>query len=350
MYPSFPHTTFVQSYELNLGVKLTGKKQWHQLLNYPRFGLSFFFTDLGNNKILGQQFCLVPIAVFPIIRNANKKFQCDVKAGMGASYFTRIYDSIKNPENFSVGEHFTWQVDLGFITRYALGPSAFLQAGAMWMHSSDSHTVLPNVGINTFALNAGVVIYPLRNNVITHHFDTLISNKKIFFSGRFSAGWQKRGGAFGPAGGPSYPVYTGSVFVSKIFAHVVKLNTGFTYHYYQNYYDFIIENNLYPSLQKLKASSFIWFFGGELLMGRVAFCLEPGINLYKPAYQAFWNQYEKKSKVDYYEKQILAMRIGLNFYLFNPDLHPHNNAFIGCFVNANSGQAEFMEFTAGYVF
>ena len=125
---------------------------------------------------------------------------------------------------------------------------------------------------------------------------------------------------------------------------------GFIYRYYPMYQSFIEDYHVYDSKITLRSSAFILFIGNEFLLGHFAISLEAGINVYKPAYKAFYNQYEKSSTFNYYTKQFIATRFGANYYLFDPYVQPRNNVFIGAFVNANLGQAEFFEFNVGYVF
>ena len=116
------------------------------------------------------------------------------------------------------------------------------------------------------------------------------------------------------------------------------------------YESFNKDNQVFDSKQKLNASAFIIFLGNEFMLGHFSINLEAGINVFKPAYKAFNNQYEKSTAFNYYSKQYLATRFGLNYYLFDPYKHPRNNIFMGAAVSANFGQAEFLELNLGYVY
>ncbi|HWB62103.1 MAG TPA: hypothetical protein VG603_01240, partial [Chitinophagales bacterium] len=120
--------------------------------------------------------------------------------------------------------------------------------------------------------------------------------------------------------------------------------------YYPLYLSFINDQHLYDSNKKLKASAFIVFVGLEIPVGHFAISLEAGPNVYKPAYHAFYNYYEKSTEFNYYTKQFIAARFGANYYIFDPYTHLRNNVFIGAYVSANSGQAEFLEMNVGYIF
>lgn len=350
MYPKMPRTSFVQGAEFNFGWRVTGRREWHQLFNYPRLGLSVIALDLGNNRIYGQQFCLVPTAYFSTSKKFSRKFQTEIKTGLGLSFFNHPYDTIRNPDNYLVSTYVTWQFNVGVSFRAAITPHTYFQFGGSWMHSSNAHAQVPNVGVNNFVLQAGFVEFPFGGQSNLYDRESIVADKKIRYHFRFGAGWHERGTAFKRTNHKKYPVYTASFYISRKFWRVMKLNTGFTYRFYQNYFEYIKTTGHYSSHQRLKSSAFIWFFGPEFQLGRFALNLEGGLNLYKPFFKKYYDDVERGSRTEYWTKQLIATRFGFNFYLLDPYRHPRNNVFIGSYVSANMGQAEFLEMNIGYVF
>src|SRR5687768_13810790 len=50
----------VQSVSLNFAKKTRGKNDWEHLYNYPEYGISLFFSSLGNNTVHGHEVALFP--------------------------------------------------------------------------------------------------------------------------------------------------------------------------------------------------------------------------------------------------------------------------------------------------
>lgn len=157
------------------------------------------------------------------------------------------------------------------------------------------------------------------------------------------------GNAFGPVGGKKYPVYTVSIYTSRRLAKIITAKMGLIYRYYPMYYTFLQNQKVFDSKLTLRSSAFIVFMGADFLLGHFAISLEAGVNVYKPVFQSFDAFYEKSTPINFYTKKYLATRFGLNYYILDPYLHPRNNVFVGAYVSANSGQAEFLELNLGYV-
>jgi hypothetical protein len=351
VYPNFPKNTFVNIAEVHVGYQTAGESQWNKIFNYPRLGVSFIYQNLGNNAVFGQQFSIVPTVYFSTAKKENAKVFADFRVGMGLATFNKVYDTITNPSNDMVSEHATWQITLGSNLHWNISEYLSLQVGAMWYHASDSHTVLPNVGINTFGGFAGLAVYPFGRAARSHTYDTLQVENKWHANFRFGSGYQAKGGPFGPEVGPKYPVYTAAAYASKRVAKVFLLKAGAIYRYYPLYQSVIEGNPAFTSNTKLKSSAFIVFGGSEFLLGHFAISVEVGINVYKPAYKTFSDEYlGRVTPYNYYLGRYLATRFGANYYILDPYKHMRNNVFVGAYVSANSGEAEFLELNVGYVF
>jgi hypothetical protein len=354
VYPHFPASTFVNAVELHLGYQTYGNQQWNRLFNYPRLGVSLIYQNLGNNNVFGQQFSIVPMVYFSTAKKETAKVYAELRYGLGLACFNKYYnsDSLTRANNFLTGEHFMWQFTVGASLRWNINQYGSLQFGGVWYHASDAHTQLPNVGVNTFAGFVSALFYPFGRMARSHALDSLPVEKKWHVNFRFGSGYQEKGGPFGPVGGPKYPVYTGSVYVSKRVGKIFLLKAGLTYRYYPMYLSFVEGDSNFNSQLKLKSSAFIVFVGNEFLLGHFAINFEAGVNVYKPAYKDFASEYLKTSttSINYYLGRYIATRFGASYYFFNTDNHLRNNAFIGACVSANMGEAEFLELNVGYVF
>ncbi len=349
MHPNFPKTSFTNVAEIFLGYQAYGNKPWHRLFNYPRIGLSFIYQDLGNRAIFGQQFSIVPTVYFSTAKKETAKVYAELRYGLGVASFTNVYDSIENPRNSEVSSIFAWQYTLGANLNWNVSKYIGLQLGGVWYHASNAHTKLPNVGMNNFAIYAGILIYPFGKFSRNHDFDSVQIDRKWHLNFRFGAGWHEMGNAFGSKNKTKYPVYTASIYTTRRLAKLITAKMGLIYRYYPMYKTFIEEHKVFDSQLTLRSSAFIVFVGADLLLGHFAISLEAGVNVYKPAYSSFNDYYEKSKGFSYYTKRYLATRFGLNYYILDPYKHPRNNVFLGAYVSANEGQAEFLEMNLGYV-
>jgi hypothetical protein len=194
-----------------------------------------------------------------------------------------------------------------------------------------------------------MLVYPFGHPTRSHSMDSIPVESKWHVNFRLGSGWQEKG-AGASIGGIRYPVYTGAVYASKRVAKIFLMKAGVIYRYYPMFLSVIKDYQVYNSLQNLRSSAFIIFIGNEFLLGHFAINLEAGINVYKPGYVAFNTYVQKGSGFGYLSKRYLATRFGGHYYIFDPYKHMRNNIFVGANVSANAGQAEFLEFSLGYVF
>ena len=118
----------------------------------------------------------------------------------------------------------------------------------------------------------------------------------------------------------------------------------------------------------LYSSKFGVFISGELLLGHIGLEATLGYNIYKPFYETDWKlnqgffweitnsegtkelKYIYGKKEDFQKgKEAISTRLGLRYYLFTNEKAPKNNFYIGANINANLSQADFTEFSFGYV-
>jgi hypothetical protein len=157
--PEYQHFIYivndnVQSLELSLSRQTTGKNYWHQLYNYPEYGVSLFYSTLGNDYVFGRETGFYPYFITHII--SRKKFQLNNQIGIGLSYVSKKFDLEDNFQNVSVGSrvnlHFNFK--MGF--RYQLPGSIFFNSGIAFNHFSNANFQEPNLGINSLTFYGGL--------------------------------------------------------------------------------------------------------------------------------------------------------------------------------------------------
>jgi hypothetical protein len=152
---------------------------------------------------------------------------------------------------------------------------------------------------------------------------------------------------------------------------------GFYYRFYQNYYNYIVDNESlvqdgrefdhFKELPFWSASNLGLYINGELLLNHVGIEVQVGFNVYKPAYALDWRinqgweiiprEIPENSQIElgeyntyYHIKHLISSRLGLKYYVIGAQKQPKHNIYVGAFINANLGQADFTEIAMGYVY
>lgn len=149
--PEYSNLTYliaekVQSASLSISKQTTGKNIWEQLYNHPEYGLTLFYSTLGNNKIHGREIALYPYFVLNIISREKLRFYN--QTGMGIAYITRKFDPVNNYLNVAVGSHVNIHFNLRFGLSYKILEKVKVHAGVSFEHFSNAKTRDPNLGLN----------------------------------------------------------------------------------------------------------------------------------------------------------------------------------------------------------
>lgn len=338
--------------------------EWAKQLNYPNTGITFSYVDLGNSEQLGQAITVTPFIDFKVFNKWTNRM--NLKVGLGASYFNVIYDEVDNINNKAISTHFTWAFRSNLYYNFLDKKDYNLKLGLGYFHNSNGHLRLPNNGLNTFLVSAySELKFNKSFQEETKMDSSLVSNKTSqgFYSTRIGIGKK----VLSKYSTDKKDVYAFEVSTGKIINKTFKYSYGFYYRFYEDYYDYIKEdgklvNELYPEFKEnptLYASNLGIFAEGELLLSHVGVAFQLGFNLYKPSYKFDWqineekyvnNVYQLGELNSYYKiKKTISSRLGAKLYAINTNKAPRHNLFLGAFINANFGQADFTELTLGYV-
>lgn len=369
----FPDRSLQKQFLISFGWDhAKNNQEWAKRLKYPRTGLSLGYTNFGNNKYLGHAFSLLPFIEF----NGFKKERFKVQIGTGISYFNKKYDLINNFYNRATSTDLTWSFRL--FTYYNLFPSEKVdwRIGAGYTHHSNGHTRLPNQGYNSFLFSVSADIKSISNNTNLDNLEPITFKKSIsdYCLINFGVGINSLSETFSDKKG----VYTISGEYGKILNNTFKLGIGFYYRFYQNYYDYIKNNESlvqdgrdYDYLKKSpfwNATNFGLTVNGEILLNHIGIDVQFGFNIHKPAYRIDWtlNQGygvvpktipEDHSRIfglgeldTYYQlKRLVSGRFGLKYYVIGTEKKSNHDFYVGTFINSNFGQADFTEFSFGYI-
>jgi hypothetical protein len=213
---------------------------------------------------------------------------------------------------------------------------------------------LPNYGLNSGAISLSAwFVSPNTSYFISDGFTKHVPNKtKHYTLGiRQGIGSHAFGGTAGPLDGVNKLVYSTEVSAGIVFRQYIHLYAGFTYRYYQHYYDYIINSNLleFADNPQWNSSMGYMFLGVDFLMGHVGINIQGGLSLYRPFYRTFDTMFQQSEPLDYWLKYLFPTRMGVKYFLRKTQLQPKNNMYISAHICASFGEADFSEISVGYV-
>lgn len=350
-YPNYPKTGISKGFSISLGKTNFSNSHWANYYNKPSYGVSFSYIESGNTVELGKEYG--SSLFLDLSTNINSKQLWYFRTSIGTTYFSRFYEKGTNERNKIIGSHWNWRFKAFLFRDLIVQKNYSLRLGAGYIHSSNGHTQLPNFGMNAAMLSISCRFYRDNPYLSPDNFkrsDNYTKAKRNhFFQNRIGLGFHEYGGTLKPVGGDKKGVYAISFAYGLVFNDQLKLRSGFTYRYYQHYFEEIQNNDsvkLSPSTWS--ASNLYWLLGIEYVIGNFAIDIEGGINLHKPFYKYHFKQHERKIAIHKFLKSTFPMRMGLNVYLFKPERKKIFNAFIGASINANFGQADFSQLNVGF--
>jgi len=347
-HPEFPEVTnsaFITG--LHLSGRLNGTKPWHRNYNYAEIGLNFVYGSIGNDNVLGNVAAAIPEIIFS--HELSPKWKITWSGGIGISYFNKPYDQVSNPENIVIGSHLTFCAMAAASIEYKISSNFSALLRPSLYHSSNSHTALPNVGMNLPLIGAGVKYFFNSAPAVIKSDSTVAYDKNIHFNMRLGLGLNEQGGSTGPPDGPEYPVYIASFFITKNISLVNKLQLGMEGWYNTGVHDYITSQDFYDDNEKAKSTAVVLFLGHEFLMGHFSLLTQGGIYLYNPFYRDKIKTIEDASLMMKL-KTVFPARIGYQYYLYDATVKHRHNFFAGIYIKTNLGQADFLDMGIGYTF
>lgn len=310
--------------------RVSGKKEWHRLYHFPETGLRFMVFFPGNTEVFGHGFSLTPTLSFLIKESGS--FQLRFTYCYSLGIITKPYHRLTNPENNVIGSPLNNYILFQLESRWQLSPKWQAGLGMGYSHFSNARTKIPNLGINIPAISVKAG-YTLQEKPIVMSAENLPDVKKF---GRLQPGISLGYGVNSQKspGGPVYPVYSGSVSLSTILNNKFRLSAGTKWFFVESLRGFIQNQDIPFEKPGQAATGGIIYAGGEFLLGHWAIVAHLGPYIKKP----------------YQMNYLLYTRFGTQWYLFDQQIKPHFQPYLGLYVHAHSGEADFAEFSLGFVF
>jgi hypothetical protein len=239
--------------------------------------------------------------------------------------------------------------------------------GASYVHCSNAHVAVPNVGANIGSLSLGFSYHqkPLTRTSVREvgAFSVFRSSWHPLLQSHF--GLQEFPGTAQPTNGPRYFIYGASLGLERINERPLpnnktkrslkgKYTLGLTAQYYQSYHDYILSQELFASKDATRKSWNIVAFGQyEWMFGRIGLFVQAGANLYAPALQAL-AETPNYRKYGFIHKHVCG-KLGYKYYMAKPEHqlskrdkgNPLFVPYIYVAVKTNGGTADFLEIGLG---
>lgn len=327
---TLPIPALTTGIDVNLLLHTYGRKPWEQRRRYPTIGLGFTYIHYGIDSIYGHSLGMYPNMIIPLF--TTKNLEWDLKIGDGIGYITKIYHRTAPVDtiNVAIGSHINDFAMLMTDLRYHINKHWDAQLGIQMTHISDASYHKPNLGINTTGAHFGIVYSPVTSRP-THILRTLAPLKNRWLI------QAKLGMAMVSsytAGGPLYPIYVGSAYVSRRWWSKNKAFAGIDYSFHENIYAYLRNNGIDPGQEAQNSYKSALFAGNEFLIGRVGIMLQAGVYL-RQAYIRLDPVYEK---------------VGGNYYFVRNEKGPIKEFFAYVAVKTDLSVAEFGEFGMGFGF
>ncbi|MCG8701929.1 MAG: acyloxyacyl hydrolase [Bacteroidales bacterium] len=145
---------YISGFEINLIRKATGKNYWESLYNYPYYGAGYFYSNMGNDEVFGENHALYAYLHIPYFDYQNR-LNAFYQLGLGGAYLTKKYDVEANYHNQAIGSHFNVFVKLNAGISFQVSPKIMILADANFYHVSSGKMSNPNLGLNSATYSLG---------------------------------------------------------------------------------------------------------------------------------------------------------------------------------------------------
>ncbi|GHV35875.1 hypothetical protein FACS1894178_6360 [Bacteroidia bacterium] len=353
------------SIEVRFGLQTRGLKSWEAPLKYPIIGFALRYTDYtdfgdpinvikARNAVMGKN-----IAFWGYLQGNIIQYKCftwHYQIGMGAAYFTKIYNEdvryspngeTDGSTNDLISLHVNPYINFQMGFDFKVSPQFDLCLNANFLHSSNGSLNMPNSGINEIQGIAGVR-YHFNKNVPRIEADSVYKFKPsnaLFFTvdpGCLLARYDdyyylKLGASLGYVRKVYSFLNVGAAFEMQV---VTRLQPS--KHFDPN--DQPSPEEMMPKVIHIES---LYAFT-ELVFGRFAFHVGVGGHVYRgPGEMARKADLANVFDGEDYLKKISFVYERVGFKIFLGKNHDH---FIGATLFAHAPLADYLALTYGYKF
>jgi hypothetical protein len=340
-HANFPNCNPLFFEELKYAIQTNGNKDWHQYYGFPKIGVSIVIGNLGNENIYGQSVGIIPNVAFHTL--GDKKINVSYHLGVGLSYFTKYHNEESDKDNMLIGSRIANITILSVEFSHNLSQYFSIHGGFGFVHCSNGHYQLPNIGMNIPNINAGVSYRPHGQFKVKVKDKTQVTKGKIVKLNIATAiGVHEFGSAIGPVGQGKYPVYESAAFLSRMMSNYRKINIGLNVRYYDNYYRYCLNHQWYQNDEKEKSYVFGLFAGYEMTANHWGYYVETGYNFYTPLYRRVFFLTDHWVNNNSWTANHISNKLGIQYYLYEPQERKGYNLAFGIHLKTNFTQADYI--------
>jgi len=311
--------------ELYLQFQTKGHNDWEKLHRYPQWGIGLMYGNTGSRQYMGRMTALYAYLNLPVIR--RRIYNANFLVGTGPGLISKPFDINSNPKNTLIGTKLNAFINLGFQNEFRLSKNVYLNAGLNFLHLSNGGTTLPNLGINTPCLTAGIKYAfskPDTSDIVStvHYYKRLTF--KVFTSVSLKqAPW---------IGGNHYLINVLQPEVTYRLKPKYSYGIGMMFTYNRSLDFFPLENPSYEKRgqKKLQIGTYAAY---EHFFGRLSVPLQLGVYVYNKA-----------------KSPLLFQQFGLRYRLQDKYSSVLNNLSAELLLKSHMGQADFIHIGLGYTF
>jgi hypothetical protein len=347
IYEPFPASSVVTSLECSVFKKNTNFPSWRGVYSRSRFCWSAQIIDRGKPRVLGQTLSVSPIA--EIVHRMNDRTSLHGRIGIGIGYFTRHYDVESNPTNNVIGApwanvsrfHLEWRRQMN--AQWRLG------VGVHFIHCSNAHTSVPNIGANVIGVHMTLAknkVLPKQKDDIAFILLLIGYNKRLNIHLGAGYGWHSFEGSAQPSDGPLYKDPVAYAQMGIVHRHRSSLYAGMQWTQYNSYKHYLLVNELVEAKDLSKSiQNYTLYLGYDWFFPHASFFVQAGAQIYNPAMEKVKTLHASKDRG--WLHQHTAAKLGYRLYLFNPMRNNHVSPYLQLAVKTNGGTADFFETTLG---
>jgi hypothetical protein len=140
--------------ELSLEVQTDGSQPWHMASGFPQWGVGLHYGNLGSRQYMGNLVAAFSYMNMPLFKFRN--LHSKARFGLGVGYIEKPYDPVTNHKGVLLGSHLNAYIHLLWQNEVKLSSRVYASAGLGFSHLSNGGTTLPNLGVNTPLVQAGL--------------------------------------------------------------------------------------------------------------------------------------------------------------------------------------------------
>lgn len=131
-----------------------GSSAWQLSHKLPSWGVGYIQGNTGSKEYIGNMDAVYAYLSTPIIK--SKIITTSFRVGTGLGWIQKPYDIYSNPKNTLIGTRLNAYISLLFRNEIKLLPKFYGNISIGLTHLSNGGTSLPNLGLNTPVLSAGI--------------------------------------------------------------------------------------------------------------------------------------------------------------------------------------------------